>query len=368
MPIYRPCYCTREEVKRALDIKGVAYNNEQIDRNIQSASDDIDGLCARKFYPVDATYKFDWPNYQYTYPWKLYLDQYELAGQPTLVVTGTFLPVPVVIPSTDYYPMPINEGPPFTRIELRRDLNSFFGANTTPQQDIGITGAFGYWLKTQPGGTLTAAMTDTTTPTLQMSAGTGVFVGVGDVIIVDNERMLVTDSQLVSTGISPTGNGAQTVSANDNTLAVASGAAFTPGETLMEDSEAMRILFINGNNLIVKRGWDGTILAAHSNSVLSANRQITVVRGALGTTAATHLINAPINVLSIPGLVKELAVATAEVGLTQEPAAYSNTLVSISAAGRTGGQQKEPVPGPGLPDLRDRVFTRYARKARTRVV
>jgi hypothetical protein len=369
-PIYRPCYCTREEVKRALDIKGVAYNNEQIDRNNQAASDDVDGLCMRKFFPIDMTRYFDWPNFQYTYPWKLYFDQYDCISISSFI-SGPFSNRPETITPGQYILRPENEGPPFTRVELRRDLSVFFGNNTTPQQDIAITGTWGYWLQTQPGGTLTAAITDTVSTTIQMSAGAGAFVGVGDVIIIDNERMLVTDSSLVSTGISPTSGGTSSPpSMNDVTFAVASGAVFNVNEVLYEDSEAMRILAINGNNLIVKRGWDGTTLATHSLSAFSANRQITVVRGALGTTPTTHLNSAPINVLSIPGLVKEVALATSLVGLTGEPAAYANLTVRTwsGSTGTTQGQQKEPAPGPGLPDLRDRLQTRYARRTRSRVV
>jgi hypothetical protein len=368
-PVYRPCYVTREEVKRALDVKGVAYNNEQIDRNIQAASDDADGVCMRKFYPVDMTRYFDWPNFQQTYPWKLYFDQYECISI-SLFVSGPYLEVPVVIPAGSYILRPENEGPPFTRVELRRDLNSFFGNNTTPQQDIAITGTWGYWLQTQPGGTITSAITDTVSTSIQMSAGSGAYVGVGDVIIVDSERMLVTDSQLVSTGVTPTGSGGQTLSMNDNTLAVGSGAAFTANETLMEDSEAMRILYITGNNLVVKRAWDGTILAVHSNSPLFANRQLTVVRGALGTIAATHSVNAPISVLSIPGLVKEYSLAVASQGMLQEPAGYANLTVRTwsGSTGTTQGQQKEPAPGPGIPDLRSELQQRFARRVRSRVV
>jgi hypothetical protein len=367
--IYRPCYCTRQEVQRALDIKSVAYNNEQVDRNIQAASDDVDGICARRFYPVDAFYKFDWPNFQYTYPWKLYFDQYEVISIAQLV-TGTFLPQPIVIPPADYILRPENEGPPFTRLELRRDLNGYFGSNTTPQQDIGVTGTFGFWLNTQPGGTLTAAMTDTVTPSLQMSTSAGVYAGVGDVLIIDSERMLVTDCSYVSTAIAFNGLTSSPPSANDNVLIVPDGTQFRANESLVLDTETVRILNIIGNNLVLRRGWDGSILNTHTSGVIYANRQLTVVRGALGTTAATHSINAPINVLAIPGLVKELALATAIIGLTQEPAAYANLTVRTwqGSTGTTQGQQREPAPGPGLPDLRDRVLTRYGRKVRTRVV
>ena len=53
--ITRPCYCTREEVMRALDITPAAYTAPQIDRKLTAAADAVDGICQRKFYPTDAS-------------------------------------------------------------------------------------------------------------------------------------------------------------------------------------------------------------------------------------------------------------------------------------------------------------------------
>lgn len=65
MIITRPCYSTREQIRRALDVKQAAYNDEQIDRANESAADAVELLCQRNFYPHDGTRQFDWPNYQY---------------------------------------------------------------------------------------------------------------------------------------------------------------------------------------------------------------------------------------------------------------------------------------------------------------
>ncbi len=374
--IQRPCYVTREELKRSLDVKQSLYNDQQIDRQIIAGSDSIDQLCKRVFFPTDATYKFDWPNYQYTYPWKLYFRDHgggDLAAQPTLVVTGTYLTVPIVIPIASCIFQPVNSGPPFTWMELRRDLSAFFGGNTTPQNDIGVTGSWGYWLNTQPGGLLTSGI-DGVTTTLQMSAGAGVYVGVGDTIIIDNERMLVTDIGYNSTGITFNGLVSTPPSASDNVLTVADGTQFSAQETISLDSEIVRVINIIGNNLILKRAWDGTVLATHTSGTIYANRQATVVRGALGTTAAAHLANAPIKVLAIPGLVKQTALAEAVIGLTQEPNAYAfdletRTRVAQNVYGGTGhAQQREPAIGVGITDLRDRCAARYGVQVRSRVI
>jgi hypothetical protein len=367
--IDRPCYATREEVTRALDVRAAAYNNPQVDRQIEMASDSVEDTCKRIFYPQYQTRYFDWPNFQYSYPWVLWLDQHEMADQPTLFVTGALLPSPVVIPVGNYIMRPINDGPPYTWVELRRDQNSSFGYNSTPQLDIALTGPFGYWTKTKSAGSLAVAMTDTTSTTCTVTEGDT--PGVGDVMVVDTERMIVQDKQPISTGV--TFNAFTTSSAADNQWTFPSGTWYA-GEVIQCDFERMRILQVVGSTMTVKRAWDGTVLTSHTSGTVYADRQLTVTRGACGTTAATHLINAPVSVGAYPGLVKQLAIAEAIIGLTQEPNAYAFDLETRSRTmqavyGGTGhGQQREPAIGIGITDLRDRCAARFGRQMRTRVI
>jgi hypothetical protein len=373
--ISQPCYATREDVARALDVKAAAYNSGQIDRQIVAATDSVENLCKRRFYPVDATRSFDWPNFQYTYPWRLYLDQHELAAPPTLFESGQYNPTPVVIPSGAYILQPINSGPPYRWIDLRRDQNYSFGNNPTPQNDILIQGSFGYWMKTTPVGTITAALTDTTGTAVQASVSSGSGAGVGDTLFIDSERMIVTDATYVSTGINYTsGLASNPPSAADNTIGVPSGPAFAVGEPLVIDSEVMLIQYIVGNNLVVKRAFDGSALATHTpGTAIYARRQLTVIRGALGTTAATHTQGTVMSILSVPSLVKQYAVAEALIGMVQEPGAYVSGTPSTSRSnsiygGTSHAQVKEAIPGIGLPGLQDRMVGRYGRQARSRVV
>jgi hypothetical protein len=366
MAIHRPCYVTREEARLALDIKQSAYDDRKIDRWIMSASRSVDGLCQRVFFSTFATRTFDWPNFQYTYPWKLYLDQNELAAAPTSVTSGSFLTSPVVIPLGDVLPRPIN-GPPFTYIELRRDHNSAFGNNTTPQADISITGPFGYWMEQDSAGSLAAAITDTTGTTVTISDSS--LVGVGDVLICETERMLVTDARYVSTGISFL-SGCTTAQANDITMAVPDGTKFSPQEIILVDSEWMLIQDVVGNNLIIKRAYAGAVLATHVPGPIFAKRQLTVNRGALGTTAATHSNSTALFIATVPDLVKDTAAAEFTVMATQMPAGYANTQ-QVSWHGqvqRGQGSQQEPFPGPGLPDLRARCLASFGRSSRSRAV
>lgn len=362
--ITQPCYATREEVRRALDVKQAGFNDGQIDRQIISGTDSVETLLQRKFYPTDATRKFDWPDYSLSPSWKLYLDADELAAQPTTVQTGT-----TVIPSANYLLYPVNTGPPYSRIELKRSANSAFGASNTPQQDISITGTFGYWTRTTPTGALAAQISSTSATQITVSAAAGAGIGTGDVLVCESERMLVQGSLFTSTGISFS-SGLSTASAADNQIAVPDGTQFVIDEVLRVDFEWVLVLDIVGNTLLVKRAWGGSVLTAHSPGVISARRNLTVQRGALGTTSATHANSTPLAIVTVPGLVKELALAEALVGMTQEPSAYGQSSFAgwYGQNSRSQGQQREPGPGVGLADLRIRCYSRYARCVRSRVV
>lgn len=359
MTVTRPCYCTREQVKRAADIKLTARNDWQIDIAMAAAADGIEGLTHRQFYPEIGTRYFDWPNFQGTYPWKIYLDAAELADitdpVPTVTTGGNN---PQTITAADVLFGPWNYAPPYSRMELDRSTSAAFGLGNTPQRDTRITGVFGYWIKTTPAGTLAAALTDTTGTAVQVSNGAA--VGVGDNILVDSERMLVTDRSVVTTGQTQQGTGVSTASNADNILAVTDGTKFSPQEEVLLDAERMFITDVAGNNLAVIRAWNGTVLAAHSGATVYADRLLTVQRGALGTTAATHSLGVEVNVAVVPGLVNQLAIAESLVDVAQQMGAYT----TVQGEGATGVTKI----GQGLPDLRQRVYVQFGRQARQRVV
>jgi hypothetical protein len=365
--IDRPCYITRNAVRRALDVKQAAYASDRIDRAIMAGSDAVEDTCQRHFYPIDGVRQFDWPNYQYTYPWVLYLDQWELAAQPTLFTTGSLLPTPVVIPEGSYICQPINDGPPFTSIELRRDMNVAFGYNTTPQLDIAITGTFGYWMRTNPAGQFTASVGE---DDITVQVSDGALVDAGDVLIAGSERMIVTDTAYVDTSISFT-SGITTAQANDNVGVVPDGTAFSAGEVILVDFEWMLIQNIVGNNVVVKRAWSGAVLATHSGGPIWAQRQLSVMRGQLGTTPASYDADTAIVTNAVPGLCQEMALAEALVWLAQEPTGFGGgpSPQKTTTALRQGGSLAEQSPGAGLPDIRYRLEnSQYTRKARSRVI
>jgi hypothetical protein len=155
-------------------------------------------------------------------------------------------------------------------------------------------------------------------------------------------------------------SGLATAKNNDQTLGVADGAEYSVGETLLLDSERLLVTDIAGNSLTVERAWDGTTLAAHTSATIYAPRQWTVVRGSQGSTAATHTNGTAILLSVVPSLVKDYALAEALVQLKNEPGAFAQSQGS--------GPSKQGNIGGNLPDLRDQAYTAFGRKARQRAV
>jgi hypothetical protein len=128
-------------------------------------------------------------------------------------------------------------------------------------------------------------------------------------------------------------------------------------EVILIDSERMLVVDVAGTVLTVKRAWDGSVLATHANpSDIYAPRTLTVVRGDLGTTAATHSTALTIYRHLVPGLVRDLAIAEAMSTLLQEGSGYARTAGS--------GENEREVSGRGVKGLRDDVYWAFGRKAR----
>ena len=353
MAVYLPCYASREDVKSASDMLQTADYNAHIDSAIQSATDDVNRLCHRRFYNVDTTAYWDWPNYQYALPWRIWFDERELADVTVnvpVVTSGG-----VVIPANQIFWGPWNYSPPYTFIELDRSTAAGFGVGDTPQRDVAITGTYGFWIQSRPAGALAAnAGASDATVTVTDSSVTGV----GDTITIGSERLLVSDKAYADTGQAQVGGGCSTDSAADNILQVGTGADIHAGELLQLDAEAMLATSVTGNNVSVIRSYDGTALATHTGAEVYAARQLTVLRGQFGTTAASHTAPVTATALLVPPAVRELAIAYSQVYVAQKSSAYARALAEGTSA----------VPGQGLPALEDRVRTAYGRKARQRVV
>jgi len=349
-------YCTREDVKSALDYKQTARNNVQLDRAIEAASRTVDGLMHRVFYPTNTVKSWDWPNFQYAYPWRIWFDESEIAdvtvNVPVVTSGGQVIDNSLIFWGHPQY------SPPFTYLELNRSSSASFGRGDTPQRDVVITGTFGFNIDTRAGGTLAVAMTDTTGTLATVTNGAA--IGVGDLLLIGTERLLVTERANVTSGQTQQGAGAGTVLNSDTLLTVTDGTKFFVNEVVTLDSERMLIVDVTGNNLIVKRAWDGTVLSAHTSATVFVSRVLTVTRGAQGTTASTHLISSPVSVHAVPSLIRQLAVGEATAELSLEQGAYA----TVQGSGPT----KEANIGTGLIGLRMQAQRLYGRKHRSRTV
>lgn len=344
-------FITREEVKASLDIKESARANAQIDRLIAASTESIVGDLKRSFAPVLATRTFDFPSEQQrgTPRWRLWLNQNTLISATTVSSGG------VVIPPSDYFLRP-DWGPPFTHLEIDRSSNSAFGGGSTPQRDITIDGLWGDRDDEDTAGTLAAAIGSTTVRTITVS--NAALIGVGQLIRVDSERMVVTGRA----GVDTTANLSGTVAANlgATTIPVTSSALVNIGEVITLDAERMIIDDITGNNLIVRRAQDGTVLASHTSSDVYAPRLLTVQRGAQGTTAATHSNGAAVAKWLSRSLLSQWSNAETLNGLQQEGSAYARIVGS--------GDNEREATGRALNDLRDRARTAFGRQVRHRAV
>lgn len=344
-------YATREDVMGAFDVKQTARNRRYVDQALEAASRSVDGLCHRRFYPVQATRFFDWPPRAGATPWILRLNDKELISLATLASGGKTL-------TADQYNLePINSGPPFNRIEIKLSSDASFGGGDTYQRDTQGAGLWGYRLTETTLGATTTALSSATATALTVDGPTSAEVGVGSVLRVDSERLLVTGRTQASTGQTGTLGAGK----NDVTLTVANGAAYAVDEVLLLDSERMRVDDIAGNALTVERAYDGTVLAAHTGATIYAPRTLTVKRGALGTTADTHASGATVYRWDAPGLVRQLTKAEAITQLTQERSGW------FLKAAMTGNSAAK-VSADALQTLRDQTYTEHGRKARHRAV
>jgi flagellar basal body rod protein FlgG len=338
-------YTTREDVASSQDIKATAYAARDIDSAIQSGARAVDALVHRVLYPWQGTRYFDFPNGD-SPSYRIRFGEFDLLSS-TAIVNGDG----TTIAGGNTFLKP-QSGPPYTSIEVNRGSVSYFTAGSTNQRAVAITGLWAVSNVEAIAGTVTEPL-DTTETGVDSSAMP--YVGVGSLIRVDAERMLVTGKSWLTTGQTATlaaSNAAQT-------LAVADSTAFVIGDLLLIEAERVAVLDIAGNTLIVRRAQDGSPLAAHAGATIYAQRSLTVERGAAGTTAATHLTSAPAYVWQPPPLAAELNRAYAINNLLQRQSGYAR----IEGENRSGEK-----PGRGITQLEEDVRSALGKMMRHRAV
>jgi hypothetical protein len=358
--ISRPCYVSRDVVKRALDVAEVARRNAQIDRAIESASDAIDGgadganrgagILHRRLFPETATRYFDWP--ADSAPWRLWLDQHDLIAATEVTVAGQALD------PGDYFLRP-DDGPPYRHVEIDLAGRAAFSAGSTHQRAIAITGPWGWTAATEPAGALAGGINSSAASLVVTDSS---LAGVGDLLTIDSERLLLTGKAMADTGVNIHASDSLTANKADVsiTLSTATGAPQVD-ETILIDSERMLVVDVAGSTLTVIRAYDGTVLAAHAAGAdIYAPRALTVRRGATGTAAASHSDQTAVARWVCPPLARDLALGLALNQVLQEGSGYARV------AGQ-GDNQRE-FTGRGIAAIEADAYAAYGRKARSRAV
>ena len=381
MAVFEPCYCSREDAQASIDFADgiTATIQAKTDRAIQDAARNIEGELHRIFVPWDGTKWWDWPNYQYASPWKLWLDRNDVLCL-TNFSSGT-----INIPLNTCFLRPANPRPgfPYTSIELDRSSSSTFGGSAaTPQNAIMVEATWGFTADADPAGELAAAVTSAGQAALSVSDASQ--MGVGDLLILGyargtppypddtlghagaiapyvGERLLVSDRSALDTGLAQSGDGCSTASNGDNQLQWdGTGTAPNQGEVLLLDSEQMLVLSVVAGVATVDRGWNGTQLQDHSNAEIYAYRSLSVIRGAQGTTATTWPADTAVYRHRVPAIVRDLAIGLSTDRLLQETSGYART----TGAGDTA----VPATGAAIGRLWNDARTEYGRQVRSRVI
>lgn len=345
-------YASVEEVKATSDSQMTARDDALVRRCLASASDTIHDLTKRFFYPLTGTKYADWPNGQYAVPERIWLDDDNDVISLSSLTSGG-----VAIAAGTYNLEPANSGPPYEWIEMQLDGPSSLSGGSTHQRSLVMVGVFGYRADEVAVGALSAAMADAVTTTCAVTDSSN--IGTGHILRVGSERMIVTARGQVASGQTVLADMAASLAAV--TVSVTSGAALFVGEEILVDAERMLIVDIAGNSLIVRRAWNGSVLATHATTAaIYVPRTLTVTRGALGTTAASHIIGSAVARHDPPAMINELAVAETQVAMQQFGSAWARTVGS--------GEGERESRGAALADLRRQVVSRFGRGIRTSAV
>lgn len=300
-------YTTREILKASINIEGATLNR-RLDQLAEGASEEVEELLGRRFIPYTGSRRFDWPpRVRSRYAWILELDE-DLLSLTSITDEGDDA---VAIAAGDVNLEPYNapaSGYPYDRIEIDLQTSATFDSGDTPQQAIRVTGQWGYTNRTRAAGDLAAAIATAAATSAQVTDGS--LVEVGNTLLVNSEAIFVSDKEVVDS----TRNLAADLASSEaaRTVQVDSSTGLNVGEVLLIDSERMLIEDISGNNLTVRRKYDGSTLASHSNGAdVYVYRLLTIVRGVNGTTAATHAQGDDVLVYAPPQDIVDLATAIA---------------------------------------------------------
>jgi hypothetical protein len=340
-------HASRQDLARSLDFQEVARNTDAMDRALSEATALVESELHRGFFPWIGSRSFNWPDADNDISYRIRLNDNELISLTSVVAGGTTLTASHVL----LYP---TTGPPYTSIETSLAFSDVFKAGSTWQNAVVVTGTWGYRATTRAATTLVGTITSGATTLVLADSST---LGVGDVLLLDSEYVVVRGLSLATTG--QTLQTPLTASAAGTSVAVTTGSAYVIGETITLDAEQMLVVDIAANTLIVRRAWNGSVLATHTGSTIFAPRTYTVDRGACGSTAAAHTTGITVYQHTVPAAVE--AVCLAEASSLYEQHASGWQMASKSSDRNAGSLGM-------LADLRANARRAVGRKGRQRSI
>lgn len=307
---------------RALDVASV----EGLDRALYAATDAIEQQLERVFWPWHGTRTFDVPvddTTTNTPSWRLWLAPHDLVTLDGVTVGG--------VAQTGAQARPDNRlNRPAEYLEFDRTGSSSFHAGAGgSQRRVAVAGLWGWWDESKTAGVLAAGLAsgDGTVDLATAPVAGAAAVGVGHLIRVGDERMVVEDRLLADTGVDLADDLASAVASVPTAVSVPDGTDFAAGEILTIDGEALLVKRVLSNTLFVRRGYAGTPVQAHTAGAdIYGYRRLQLHRAAAGTTEADHAGGAAVTRWQAPYAIEALCVAIAQETAVQEGAAYARTV------------------------------------------
>lgn len=317
-----PVYATRRDVSQGPATHYPRDLQQAIDERIEAASRQAERIAGnRAFHPTfsDTRY-YDFPTDKTVRSYELWTDGTDWLAVDTLTVAGT------VISPANYTLEPVNDGAPYQAIRIDDTSTDGWSAGDSRWRAIQVDGTTGVSQATTTAGALNGAISDTTGTTVTVTDAQA--VDVGNIIVVDSEWFLVTGRDWSTTaGITLSATLSDSTTSWEATVSTTAG--LVEGETIRVGFEEMLVKAIDStaNTVALDRAVNGTPLQNHlATAAVQQSVDLTVTRGALGSTAATHLDAAAVSTWDIPGTLREYVAAKAITDLQQRFSAYARVV------------------------------------------
>lgn len=331
-------YTTLAEFKQFATVRGQTASTDpnddaSIQMIIESISRYFDSRTHRSFFPHIATRYFSVPEDQNDSR-ILFLDD-DLLEVLTLTNGDT-----VAITSTDYNLKPKNYSPHYA-IQLRDSSSVFWATNGSGSLEnvVSILACWGFQTEYARGwtsiGTLSAAITDTTSTSFSLTAGHTLVTD--KIVKIDTEIMNVSTLQSLAIASSTNATPIEITTATPHGLATGNQVVIANHLVNTNANGTWVITWVSTTKFTLTGSIGSGVGAATgtvlSNSVVSNTFSVNQ-RGDNGSTAATHLVNAPVYVWNVQPEIKMATLMTVQSIYSERSGQpTSSGKVTVTAAG-----------------------------------